>query len=94
MCNRFIDKLAENIIEKMENSLKIYHVVLPNEIDLGYDSCSDFITAAYSEEEARKTRPECAWIDNDKIDKLLVFQIGNASENIKPGIIISHNWYG
>lgn len=96
MCDRFVDSFTKNVVEKMKNPLKLYHVALPGEMLLGYDSYSEFVVAAYSEEEARNTHPggewfsyEGDWIAKDKVEKLLVKEIGNASETVEPGVIVS-----
>ena len=80
----------------MKNSLKLYHVALPTEMHLGYDAYSEFVVAAYSEEEARNTHPSFfgwnlygEWITKDKVEKLLVKEIGNASASVEPGVIVS-----
>ena len=96
MCDRFINSFVENVIEKLKQSLKLYHVSLPNGFNLGYDSYSDFVVAAYSEEEARNTYPGGGsfedrygeWISKNKVGELIVTEIGNASEFVKPGIIV------
>jgi hypothetical protein len=93
MCENFVNSFVEKVTEKMKNPLKLYHVELPNDIQLGYDSYSDFITTAYSEEEARKTSPgSYGW--TKEIDKLIVTEIGTASENVKSGVIMAHCYYG
>jgi len=82
------------------NELKLYHVQLTEQCKkLSYDSYSDFVVAAYSENQAREYHPgtdECIigwsekradWISKEDITKLNVTLLGLASPNIKPGII-------
>ena len=94
MCNRFIDKFVEKVIEKTKNPLKLYHVtILPGvETHLSYDSCSEFVTANYTEDEARNMDPGFDWVRD--VNNLQVTEIGHASENMVPGIIIKHIYYG
>jgi hypothetical protein len=93
MCDRFIKNFADIVIEKTKNPLKLYYVEIPEgvEVDLDYESCSAFVTANYTENEARNMKPEYAWVDDTKI--LKVTEIGYANENVTPGIIIQHNHY-
>lgn len=90
MCERFVNSFTDNIIEKLKNPLKLYLVRIPLNLTVSHGLCTEFITAAYSEEEARKTKPYYFWISEEMIDKLLVTEIGYASENVAPGVIIKY----
>lgn len=61
--------------------LKLYHVCLPVNALLGYDSYSEFVVAAHSKDEARNTHPSGSnnnwkwdgqWIKPNMIDVLIV----------------------
>jgi hypothetical protein len=39
------------------NRLRLWHVSVPNGMDLGYDSYDSFVVACYTEDEARNTSP-------------------------------------
>tara|TARA_R110001599_G_scaffold233612_2_gene432809 strand:+ start:283 stop:546 length:264 start_codon:yes stop_codon:yes gene_type:complete len=87
-----MNDFVEKVIDKTKNPLKLYLVQLPGNISLGYDSCGEFITVNYTEDEARNTTPKYDWVSD--ISSLIVTEIGFASENMKVGIILQHNYYG
>jgi hypothetical protein len=71
----------------MEGVLNFYHVKLPLDISLGYDSYSEFVVVAESAEEARSIHPSGSglsgwmhsggdWIDFEERSKLIVTHIG------------------
>ena len=87
----------------MNGLLNIYHVELDG-IDLGYDSYSDFITVAASEEEARSTHPSGSdgnwyhddgdWIKFSDRHTLLVTLIGTAiAGNVLKGEVICASFH-
>jgi hypothetical protein len=95
MCERFINSFVEKVIEKTKNPLKLYHVKRPYIDYLSYDSCEDFVTANYTEDEARNMKIEYYyWVKDTDKHKIIVTEIGYASEHVKPGIIIRHINYG
>lgn len=78
--------------------LKLYHVKLPdNNNFLGYDSYSEFVCTAYTEQEARNIHPSGSdgnwswygsWIKLEQIDILEVTEIGIATPGTQPHKVI------
>jgi len=104
MCERFINKFAEKVIEKNKNPLKLYLVERPDSLPVDYEQYNSFVVAAYTEKEARETNPigeeefleyySSYWVKKDQIDLLIIKEIGTASKNLEPGIIISDFLHG
>lgn len=105
MCERFIDKFTEKVIEKNKNPLKLYLVERPESLPVDYDQYNRFVVATYTEKEARETNPigeeekllkyySSYWVKKDQIDLLIIKEIGTASKNLEPGIIISDFLHG
>jgi hypothetical protein len=86
---------------------KIYRVTLPASINLGYDSYSEFMIVAECEEEARNMHPGCEmpfnsmgeydirsdWIQIDKIDQLIVEEIGLANKDHQDTEILTKSYH-
>jgi hypothetical protein len=81
--------------------LKLYHVSRPANI-LGYDSYSEFVVAANSEEEARRVHPcgcdnwqvgSYEWVSIDKVGLLNVVEIGTAASNLTVGTVIVASYH-
>ena len=76
--------------------LKLFHVKVPGN-KLKYDSYNEFVCAAYTEAEARTIHPSGSdtnwkcdydWIKLEKIDILVVKEIGFASTDVPPRTVI------
>lgn len=78
--------------------LKLYYV--EQGIVTGYDTYSDMVVAAYSPDEARLTHPAQykeglkevtdsydSWPGKDKAKFITVKLLGNATKDVKPGVI-------
>lgn len=82
------------------SSLFLYHVSLPEYMDLGYDSYSEFIVACKNEQTARFIHPTGLkktewterksddWLTQDQVGKLVVMCIGTANGNVKEDEVI------
>ena len=98
MLVKLISTIQEEKEKEIQSRLKLFHVKC-NE-PLGYESFSDFVCVAENEEVARNIYPNgCqenwesgaygrAWINKTEIDKLVVKEIGIASNNMKSGDVI------
>jgi hypothetical protein len=80
----------------MEGSLsllKLYHVRRTD--NGGYDSYSEFVAAAYSEDDARKMHPDggegeqSSWLWTWTHDTLSITYIGEAAPGIHRGVIVA-----
>lgn len=68
--------------------MKLYK--LSQEINNGYDTYDSIIVCAENKEEARKFFfDDDAWVSFDQIDKIEVEYIGEASKDIKKGVILA-----
>lgn len=87
MCERFINKFTEKIIEKNKNPLKLYLIKKSEFPSCNYGQFADIVVAAYIEEEAIKI---CSnRYEHLSIEKII--QIGTACEKIKSGVISDGN---
>lgn len=91
-------------MKRVRKNLKIFHVKEPSDSKLGYDSYSEFVVAAETEDEARNTYPSgCyavnedwpeehggAWVSKDQVATLRVTLLGVADDAIEEGVILSH----
>ena len=87
---------TDNVIQKMENRLKLYKVEVPNTPE-GYQMTHRdliaFIVACFSEEEARNFNPlqnkyPYEWVQPDQRQYLTVRKIGYAESDIEHGEIL------
>jgi hypothetical protein len=77
--------------------LQLFHVEC--DCDLGYDSYSAFVCAAYSEDEARHMHPsgsdknwahDSSWLPKDQLHRLDVVLIGTACYGVaEPRVIVA-----
>ena len=89
----------------MQGQLYLYHVSLPDEIDLGYDSFSEFVVACKNEVTARFMHPcgweKSQWTERDtdewlcqaRVNELVVTCIGVANENVKENQVIVASYH-
>lgn len=89
-------------MKRVRKELFLFHVQLPPNNKLSYDSFSEFIVAAESADDARNTYPnECyavdeewpidpgVWVTKEEAHTLIVRLIGVADEAVEPGIVLS-----
>jgi hypothetical protein len=75
--------------------MKLFHVRLPDNVSLGYDSYDSFVVACENEDDARNTHPSNGefgggigdWIVQDSVEILIVKELGKAGKGIFPGVI-------
>ena len=85
---------------------KIYRVSLPNSTRLGYDSYSEFVAIAESEEKVRMMHPNSGtynpkfdyewgntWIKFEQTDTLIVEEIGVANKNYQKEVILTASFH-
>lgn len=80
---------------KTDPPFYIFHVTLPFDSDLGYDSYDEFIVVAKNEKEAREFHPsgmpvvdQRTWIDPSLSDTLSVENIGTADKKYTKSQVI------